>query len=107
MEGPPPTFFLARSSKSMIWLGLGAVYRGRSPQNLEVYRVTGKILRNKELASAARADGPSCSDADWCCGSRTVLVCAFRILSQGCSSQEWEIFVWRVVEKVWPAVRPE
>jgi hypothetical protein len=61
-----------------------------------------KILRNKDLArSLWRSDGVAIASrhflkwAAFC----TAPVWAFRILSQGCSSQEAEIFLWKTVEK--------
>jgi len=85
---------------------LGSADLEYSRQSIDKKVVIGRILRNKELADAftlalefrsacvvSRGGGthPPVSDF-WMWIARTGLVCAFRILSKGCSSQKPDLF---------------
>jgi hypothetical protein len=71
-------------------------------QNLETKGLRGKIFHLKDLEGTdRRLDSIAISLRHFAIetGSCTAPVCAFCILSQGCSSQEAEILLWKAVEK--------
>jgi hypothetical protein len=65
-------------------------------QNIGTKGLVGKILQTMELAGVRIAGFP----LDSVDALRTLPVCAFCLLGQGCSSQELGTFLWKVVEKV-------
>jgi hypothetical protein len=93
-------FFLHRLDKIFRFFELRGMGMGAWRQNIGTKGLIGKILRNKELAGVGRlclTTGFPLAGMD---AVRTVPLCAFCILGQGCSSQELGIFLWKVVEKV-------
>jgi hypothetical protein len=69
-------------------------------QNLDSIELVARILRSKGLGIRTPPLGGNAELVPDCFGSvRTVPLCAFHILGQGCSSHDWDIFLWRAVEK--------
>jgi len=69
-------------------------------QNIGTKGLAGKILQTNELAGVGRLCLTTGFPLDGVNALRTVPLCAFCILGQGCSSQEPGILLWKVVEKV-------
>jgi hypothetical protein len=89
--------FFCRFDKICLFFELRETDMGAWRQNIETEELVAKILRYNELGEVRRgrrgiAGLPlESSDARY-----TFPVWTFRILGQGCSSQEREIFLWRL-----------
>src|SRR5947208_15715202 len=92
-------FFFAWISKILIRLDLRELDRGAWRQNLGIKGLTAKIFQNKDLAEPQCGwDGMAASLLDAVDAGRTFPLCAFRILGQGCSSQEAGVLLCSSVE---------
>jgi hypothetical protein len=89
-------FFLHRLNKIFRFFELPGTGMRARRQNIGTKGLVGKILQTMELAGVGIAGFP----LDEVDALRTLPVCAFCMLGQGCSSQELGIFLWKVVEKV-------
>lgn len=98
--GMPPHFFHSKrqhpDSFGVTRTGLPSGW-----QNIDSKWLAGKIFTNKGLGVLARPVGGRAGLAPDCFGLvGTVPLWAFPILGQGRSSHDWEIFLWRAVEKL-------
>lgn len=95
--GGIPSFFSLDVGKILILLGLQRGDRPSSGQNIGTKGLRGKILRNKELDEERV---PSPLIANWLGLGRTMLLCAFYLLGQGCSSHVCSFSLCISVEKL-------
>src|SRR5450631_469949 len=94
--GGRPSFFSLDVGKILILLGLRRGGLPSSGQNIGSKGLRSKILRNKEL-DEERVLSPLI--ANWLGLGRTMLLCAFYLLGQGCSSHDYGFSLCRFVEK--------
>ena len=92
-----PSFFSLDVGKILILLGLRRADRLSSGQNTGTKGLRDKILRNKELDEERE---PSPLIANWLGLGRTMLLCAFYLLGQGCSSHVCSFSLCISVEKL-------
>ena len=91
-----PSFFSLDVGKTLILLGLRRGDLPSSGQNIGTKGLRDKILRNKELDEKRV---PSPLIANWLGLGRTMPLCAFYLLGQGCSSHVYGFSLCRFVEK--------
>jgi len=93
-------FFISDRGKILIPLRLRGGGMPCGGQNIDSTRLVAKILRNKGFETPIASGSGNAKLEPDCFGSvRTIPLSAFRILGQGCSSQDCGIFLWMAVEK--------
>jgi hypothetical protein len=98
----PPHIFFVNEAKLLILRHLPSRDAPRQPQNIANKRLTGKIFQNKEFAVFSGGWSlPSVPAVSLLMRLRTIPLCAFCVLGQGCPSQGAGFLLRRTVEKYW------